>query len=109
VKERTEEATAGATVALRVGYLTRIGSYLDMAILSMWTGNPRALVLMGMAEASVRGAGPGGEDEKLLRKLRALISEAREYYAADEFPAAMARMRVADDLVVLHLIRLSGE
>jgi hypothetical protein len=102
------ERTERATVALRVGHLIRIGSYLDMAILSMWTRNPRALVLMGMAEASVRGAGPGGEDEKLLRKLRDLVAEAREYYAADDFPAAMARMRVADDLVVLHTIRLGG-
>jgi hypothetical protein len=96
---------------LRVGHFLRIDSYLDIAVLSMWAQR-RAEILMGMAEASVKGHGPGGErgpDEKLLAKLRDLIREAREYYAADDFPAAMARMRVAHDLVALHIVRLAGE
>ena len=96
---------------LRVGHLLRISSYLEVAVGSMWA-EVRPKVAMGMAEASVRGTGPGGEngpDEEFLARLRNLIGEAREYYAADDFPAAMARMRVADDLVALHLIRLAGE
>lgn len=100
-----------APLQLRVGHLLRIESYLDYATLSMWTGR-RAEVVMGMAEASVRGTGPGGEnspDEELLVVLRALIREAREYHASGDFPAAMARMRVASDLVSLHLVRLAGQ
>ncbi len=93
---------------LRVGHLLRISSYLNMAILSMWRANPRAGVVMGMARASARGPGPGGDDEELLQKLRALISEGIEYYERDDFPAAMARMRVAHDLVGLRIIRISG-
>ena len=96
---------------LRVGYLMRISGYLDYAILSMWAQR-RAEVVMGMAEASVQGAGPGGAagpDEELLVKLRELTGEAREYYAAEDFPAAMARMRVAEDLVALYIIRLTRE
>ena len=98
-------------LALRVGYFLRISSYLDYAMLSMWTQR-RAQVVMGMAEASVRGIGPGGAegpDEEILARLRELIGEAREYHAADDFQAAMARMRVADDLAALHIIRLCGE
>ena len=96
---------------LRVGHFLRINSYLDYAMLSMWAQR-RPQVVMGMAEASVRGEGPGGvegPDEEVLARLRDLIGEAREYHAADDFPAAMARMRVADDLVALHIIRLCGE
>lgn len=88
----------------------RISGYLDMAILSMWAVHERVAATMGMAEASVRGAGPGGEggpDEEFLAKLRDLIGEAREYYAADDFQAAMARMRVAEDLISLRIIRLA--
>ena len=94
---------------LRVGHLLRIGTYLDYAILSMWSGR-RPQVVMGMAEASVRGAGPGGPegpDEGLLATLRGLVGEAREYHASDDFPAAMARMRVAEDLVAVRLIRIA--
>ena len=87
-----------ASRALRAGHFLRIGSYLDYAILSMWAGR-RPQVVMGMAEASVRGYGPGG----------ASGPEAREYHAAGDFPAAMARMRVAEDLVALYTIRISGE
>src|SRR5215207_874934 len=67
----------------------------------MWLGSPRAVVTMGMAEASVRGEGPGGKDEDLLVRLRPLVEEACAYYADGNFPAAMARMRVAQDLVDL--------
>lgn len=104
-----DEKVGAAPRAVRAGHLLRIGGYLDMAILAMWTVNPRADLIMGMAEASVRGEGPAPEDEALLRRLHALISEAREYRDADDFPAAMARMRVADDLVSLAVIRLTGE
>ncbi|MDQ3638273.1 MAG: hypothetical protein M3426_09800 [Actinomycetota bacterium] len=100
-----------APLQLRIGHLLRIESYLDYAILSMWTRR-RAEVVMGMAEASVRGEGPGGvggPDEKLLVELRALIREAREYHAAGDFPAAMARMRVAEDLVAVYTIGITGE
>lgn len=98
-----------ALSGLRVGHLMRIAGYLEIAIISMWTGSPRAPVTIGMAEASVRGEGPGGEDGDLLTRLRVLVGEAKEYYAAGDFPAAMARMRVAEDLTALHAIRLAGE
>ena len=107
--EYTSEKTS--PLELRVGHFLRISSYLDYAMLSMWAER-RPQVVMGMAEASVRGVGPEGAegpDEEILTRLRNLIGEAREYHAADEFSAAMARMRVADDLVALHTIRLCGE
>ena len=97
---------------LRVGHLSRIDTYLDWATLSMWLGTKRAAIVIGMAEASMRGHGPGGPegpDEDLLVRLRALVGEAREYYVSGDFPAAMARMRVAHDLVSLQVVRLSGE
>ena len=106
-----EYAPEKVPAGLRVGHLLRINSYLDYAMLSMWAER-RARVVMGMAEASVRGGGPGGAegpDEELLGRLRDLLGEAREYHAADDFPAAMCRMRVAQDLVVLRIINLSGE
>jgi hypothetical protein len=65
--------------------------------------------MLGMAEASLRGDGPGGEDGGLLQKLRALVSEARGYQASGDFSAAMGRMRVALDLLALHIIGLSDE
>lgn len=98
-----------ALAGLRVGHLMRVTGYLEIAIISMWTGSPRAPVTIGMAEASVRGEGPGGEDGDLLTRLRALVGEAKEYYAAGDFPAAMARMRVAQDLVDLRIITLPEE
>lgn len=97
------------SIALRVGHLERVGTYMTMAILSMWRADPRTRIVMGMARASVKGKGPGGNDEELLEQLRALISEAMDYYERNEFPASMARMRVAHDLVGLHIIRLAGE
>ncbi len=106
------EADAKDAVSLRVGHLSRIDTYLDWAILSMWLGTKRAPIVIGMVEASTRGHGPGGPegpDEALLVRLRALVGEAREHYVAGDFPAAMARVRVAHDLVSLHVVRLSGE
>ena len=106
--------TAGEESALdlRVAHLIRIGGYLDYAILSMWTGHKRADVIMGMVEASVRDAGPGGAkgpDQELLTRLKDLVREAREHFEAGDFSAAMARMRVAEDLTALYTIRLTGE
>ncbi len=98
---------AGEKTAVRVGYLLRINSYLDIAILSMWTSNPRADTMIGMAEASMRGPGPGSSEEDLLKKMRPLVAEGRKYYAQNNFPAAMARMRVAHDLIGLAIIRLA--
>ena len=106
----TGPAPEKVSLRLRVGHLLRISSYLDIAVLAMWTGR-RAEVLMGMAEASVKGYGPGGErgpDEKLLAKLRCLVGEAREYHAGNDFPAAMARMRVAQNLVDLRIVAIGG-
>ena len=96
-------------VALRVGHFERIGTYFAMAILSMWQVNPRARIVMGMAQASVRGKGPGGEDEELLEQLRAMVSEAIDFYEKNDFPPSMARMRAAHDLVGLHIVHISGE
>jgi len=98
-----------ASIQLRTGHLLRVHGYLNMAILSMWMMSPRADALMGMAEASVRGKGPGGSDEELLEQLRALIRESCEYLAEEDFPPAIGRMRVAQDLTALGIIRLSGE
>jgi hypothetical protein len=97
-----------ATVGLRAGHLLRVGSYLQIAIISMWTGHPRALITMGMVEASIRSEGPGGKDEDLLERLRALVQEARDYHTGGDFPAAMARMRVAQDLLDLRIVALTG-
>jgi len=97
-----------ATVGLRVGHLLRVSSYLEIAIIAMWTANPRALLTIGMVEASIRGEGPGGKDGDLLERIRALVEEARDYYVGDDFPAAMARMRVAQDLLDLRIVALAG-
>ena len=86
----------------------RITGYLEIAIICMWIHNPRALLTIGMVEASLRGAGPDGNDEDLLKRLRALVEEARDYYAGDDFPAAMARMRVAQNLVDLRIVAIGG-
>ena len=99
-----EKATAG----LRVGHLLRVSGYLQIAIISMWTGYPRTDLTIGMVEASIRGEGPGGKDEDLLERIRPLVGEARDYYAGDDFPAAMARMRVAQDLLDLRIVAITG-
>lgn len=104
-----KETKEPATTALRVGHLLRIRNYLGVAMLSMWRKDPRAVVTMGMARASAQGKSPGGKDEELLEDLRALIGEAIDYYEKDDFPAAMARMRVASDLASLNIVRLAGE
>ncbi len=96
------------TIGLRVGHLLRVSGYLEIAIISMWTGYPRTDVTIGMVEASIRKGGPGGKDEDLLERLRALVEEARDYYAGGDFPAAMARMRVAQDLVDLRILTHAG-
>ncbi len=96
-----------ATVAARVAHLLRITSYMDVAIVSLWSQSPRTPAMIGMVEASVRAEGPGGGDEDLLIKLRALVGEAQEYHADGDFPAAMGRMRVAHDLLDLRVIALA--
>ena len=96
-----------ATTGLRVGHLLRITGYLEIATISLWTGSPRVPVTMGMAEASVRGGGPAGEDEDLLVRLRTLVGEARHHHADGDSPAAMARVRVAQDLVDLRIVALA--
>jgi len=98
-----------ADAALRTAHLLRIDSYMDIAIVSMWTASPRVDTMLGMVEASLRGASPGGTDDDLLEKLRALVREGREYLKGGDFSVAMGRMRVAHDLLSLHIIRLSGE
>jgi hypothetical protein len=94
-------------VGLRVGHLLRITGYLEIATIAMWTGSPRVPLMMGMAEASVRDEGPRGEDEDLLARLRPLVAEACEYHSGGDFPAAMARLRVAQDLVDLRIVALA--
>jgi len=91
-----------------MGHLLRITGYLEIAIICMWIHNPRTLLTIGMVEASLRGEGPDGKDEDLLKRLRSLVEEARDYYAGDDFPAAMARMRVAQNLVDLRIVAIGG-
>jgi len=105
LREMSEEK---ATVELRVVHLLRVSSYLEIAVVSLWTGSPRTVLTIGMVEASLRREGPGGKDEDLLERLRALVGEARDYHAGDDFPAAMARMRVAQDLLDLRIVVLAG-
>ena len=100
MKERSDKPT-------RTAHLLRIHSYMDIAILGMWTNNPRVDVLLGMAEASLRGDSPANIDDDLLSQVRELVKEGRAYLADGEFPAAMARMRAAQDLLALYLIRLN--
>ena len=37
--------------AMRTAHLLRIDSYMDIAILAMWTSNPRVDTMLGMVEA----------------------------------------------------------
>ncbi len=94
-------------VGLRVGHLLRVSSYLEIAIISMWTESARTDLMIGMVEASLRGEAPGGNDVDFLERLRALVGEARYYNASGDFPAAMARMRVAQDMLDLQILVLS--
>ena len=96
----------GGDAALRTAHLIRVDSYMDFAILSMWTSNPRVDIMLGMLEASLRGEGPGTGDEDLLERLRALVGEGRRYLADGDFYSAMGRMRTAHDLLSIHIIRL---
>ena len=98
---------AGADATIRTAHLVRIDSYMDFAILAMWTSSPRVDVMLGMVEASLRGRSPGGKDDDLLERLRSLVKEGREYLADGDFFVAMGRMRTAHDLLSLHVIRLS--
>ena len=43
-----------ADAALRTAHLLRIDSYMDIAILAMWSANPRVDTMLGMAEANLR-------------------------------------------------------
>jgi hypothetical protein len=99
VKERSDVPT-------RTAYLLRIHSYLDIAIVSMWTNSPRVDVMLGMVEGSLRGDSPAHAADEIVAQLRGLVAEARSYLAENDPPAAMGRMRVALDLLALYLIRL---
>jgi len=103
------KAEERADTALRTAHLLRIDSYMDIAVLAMWTASPRVDTIIGMVEASLRGGSPGDKDAELLAKLRALVREGREYLAGGDFSVAMGRMRVAHDLLSLQIIRSSGE
>lgn len=93
----------------RVAHLLGIAGYLNMATMGLWQKSPRAEAMLGMVEASLRWEGPDGRDEGTLRRLRNLFAEAREYREKEEFPAMMARLRVAYDLVSLRVIEVSAE
>lgn len=95
-----------ADLATRTAHLLRINSYMDIAIISMWTSNPRVDVMLGMVEGSLRGDSPANADDGILAQLRDLVGEGRAYLAEGDLPAALARMRVAQDLAALYLIRL---
>jgi hypothetical protein len=99
VKERSDIAT-------RTAHLLRIHSYMDIAIISMWTSSPRVDVMLGMVEGSLRGDSPANADDGILAQLRELVAEGRAYLADGDQPSAMARMRVAQDLMALYVIRL---
>ena len=92
--------------AIRTAHLLRIHSYLDIAINAMWTNSPRVDVMIGMVMGSLRGDTPANTDDEILSQLRDLVGEGRAYLADGDSPAAMARMRVAQDLMALYLIRL---
>ncbi len=95
-----------ADLSIRTAHLLRIHSYLDIAIISMWTSSPRVDVVLGMAVGSLRGDSPANADDELLAQVRGLVGEGRAYLSDGDPPAAMARMRVAQDLMALYLIRL---
>lgn len=97
---------------LRAGRLLRVEGYLDGAIMGMWAAPERAELMLGMAEASVRGVEDDDPDGEVFALLRGLLREARGHHAGGRFAAAMARMRVAQDVVslrVIHLLDRGGE
>ena len=100
---------SGLSTSLRVAHLLRVGSYLDGAIAALWMPNRRTESLLAMARASLREESPGGKDEDFLEEIRALLEEAVAYRGKGDFPAAMARMRVAQDLISLRIIQLAGD
>lgn len=89
--------------------MLRINSYIDMAIVSMFMGSPRAESLIGMVLASMRGPGLVESDEELLKRLRDLVGEAKDYFSREDPPSAIARMRVAQDLLALRIIGIADE
>ena len=101
---KAEERT---DTALRTAHLLRIDGYMNIAINAMWTSSPRVDAMIGMAEASLRGRGPGGKDDETLAKVRDLVREGRAYLAGGETAVALGRMRVAQDILTLHIVRLS--
>ena len=101
------KAQERADAALRTAHLLRIDGYMSIAINAMWTSSPRTDAMIGMVEASLRGKGPGDKDDETLAKVRDLVGEGRAYLAGGETAVALGRMRVAQDLLTLHIIRLS--
>lgn len=95
-----------ADLSTRTAHLLRVHSYMDIAIISMWTNSPRVDVILGMVVGSLRGDSPANMDDEILAQVRDLVGEGRAYLADGDPPAAMARMRVAHDLMALYLIRL---
>lgn len=93
----------------RTAHLLGLAGNLNMATISLWGNSPRAASILGMFEASIRWEGPEGHDEDLLERLRDLFEEAKKYHANEDFPAMMARLRVAYDLVSLRIIEIAGE
>jgi hypothetical protein len=93
---------------LRVARLLRVEGYLDGAMLAMWALPERAELMLGMAEASVRGVDLDDPDAETFELLGRLVSEARGHNAGGRFAATMARLRVAGDLASLRAIRLSA-
>ncbi|AHY46315.1 Hypothetical Protein RradSPS_1032 [Rubrobacter radiotolerans] len=111
MSEKAVNATGDEAAArrARVAHLLEVSGNLSIAIMALWGNSPRAEAMLGMCEASLRYSGPDRRDDKTLEELRALFSEAREYRKKENFPATMARLRVAYDVVSLAIIRASGE
>lgn len=94
--------------AARTAHLLAVSANLNMATISLWGNSPRAASILGMFEASIRWPGPHGHDEDLFETLRGLFEEAKKYHAREDFPAMMARLRVAYDLLSIRIIEISG-
>lgn len=93
----------------RVAHLLRVSGNLSIVIMALWGDSPRADAMLGMCEATLRWEGPDPRDSETLASLRSLFSEALEYRDGGDFPATMARLRVAYDMVSLAVIRAAGE